>query len=530
MSTPAAAPSAPASASKPPSSSPFRPRVTLIACVDDEMGLSRGHTIPWDCPEDRVRFRERTVGGILIMGRGTFKSMVPEGKSWEAAWRGRIPVVVSASFARPGNPERPDWVPFGYTLDAAMEWAIRKGSLEGRDVWICGGERLYREALEGCILEAVELSIVPGVHACTSFLPSIPPRLFAETQREQLETRDLPISVVTYTRHPSPYPLPPSIKYRPTHLQGELAYLQLIHECLLAPKSAAEGSRTGVPTRSLLGRSLTFDLYYGLPLLTTKDMSASFPIILDELKWFLEGDTDARHLRSRIWEGNTSESFLRERGLPYEPGVAGPIYGWQWRRSGAPYGIEEGEEGKGGEGVDQIARLLDGLKRNPLSRQHVVCAWNPTDIPRMALPPCHFAFQVVAKRAPSPVVENRDEITLSMVVYQRSADLALGIPFNLASYGILLELIILKLDEDPVFEDVFFKRGTLTIHMGDAHIYEPHEEKMWEQVSRAPFRQPYLGVRGTADLTRLLEPSFDPSWFELIAYDRHGPLKMKMVV
>lgn len=499
------------SPSNQPAAASGLPRVTVIACVDEDSGLSRGHSIPWNNPLDRQHFRERTQNGILVMGSGTYKSMMAGDRSWAEIWGNRHPLLVSSTFHPPS-------IPFAYTLTEAVRWALEQVPEEGR-VWICGGERLYREALQNNFVDSIELTVLNGRYACTSFFPSIPPRFFRETQRQPLGDAE----IVTYERVHGATDLDRLSKVLALEYEGEMGYLKLVHECLLAPKSSADGARTGIPTRSLIGRSLHFDLHKGFPLLTTKDMRGSFEMIKEELKWFLEGDTDARHLRSKIWEGNTSEAFLRARGLPYEAGQAGPIYGHQWRRWGA--GIEEEK----GAGLDQIQRLVQNLLRDPLSRQHVVNAWNAADIDKMALPPCHFAFQVIGKRRK----DSDHDIELSLVVYQRSADLGLGIPFNIASYSLLLFILCIKLMAvDPVDERQWFP-AHLTIHMGDAHVYENHEEALWGQIARKPFRAPNLRTSQhmyQAVQRALLEPSFRLEDFGLADYESHGPVRMKMAV
>lgn len=505
------------SPSNQPAAASRLPRITVIACVDEDSGLSRGRSIPWNNPLDRQHFRDRTQGGILVMGSGTLQSMLRNAQStevkscrehWAELWGNRVPLLVSST-------THPPSIPFAYTLREALRWAIEHAPEEGQ-IWICGGERLYREALENNFVDSIELTVLNGHYHCTSFFPSIPARFFRESGRQALGNSG-DIQVITYDRVRNHTGLSKEIDVA---LSGELGYLKLVHECLLAPSSGAEGSRTGIPTRSLIGRSLSFDLRQGFPLLTTKDMRGSFEMIKEELKWFLEGDTDARHLRSKIWEGNTSEAFLRARGLPYEAGQAGPIYGHQWRKWGA--GIEEEK----GAGLDQIQRLVRNLLEDPLSRQHVVNAWNAADIEKMALPPCHFAFQVIGKRRR----DSERDIDLSLVVYQRSADLGLGIPFNIASYSLLLYLLCLKLMAVDHVDRRNWIPAQLTIHMGDAHVYENHEGALWGQIARKPFRAPKLMFSRHFDPTVLLAPSFRLEDFVVEDYECHGAVRMKMAV
>lgn len=452
------------------------PPVTLIAAVDDEMGLSRGALIPWNHAADLRMFRRTTEASTLLMGRGTYESM--RHVDWTST--DRVPVVITSRDI--------EGVTCVRTYTEALEKAFE--AVE-RPVFVVGGERLYKEAIVHPDTTGLLLTLIPGVHACTTFFPTIPTRHYVEVDREPMDE----LTLVRYVRahHGWRMGLPES--YHVT--RGERAYLALVQEALQAPWAP---NRTGVRTRSLLGRSLTFDLRDGFPLLTTKHMKLD--VIADELAWFLRGVPDARLLNSRIWEGNTSEAFLRSRGLSYREGDGGPIYPFQWRHFGAPYeGCDRASEAKG---VDQITRLLHFLRTSPESRQHVVCAWNPADVDKMALPPCHFAFQVIVKNNHA-----------SMVVYQRSADLGLGVPFNIASYALLLTLIA---------RDTGLVPDTLTLHFGDAHVYETHEGALREQLMRAPHRPPTL----------VLEPcdvlGFRPEMARLENYVSHPPVRMAMVV
>ena len=228
------------------------------------------------------------------------------------------------------------------------------------------------------------------------------------------------------------------------------AYLDLLREAL--EQGVVKGDRTGTGVRSLFGRQIRFDLSAGFPLVTTKRLHLRS--IVHELVWFLKGDTNVRYLQENgvgIWDEWADAD-----------GDLGPVYGKQWRAW----------EGADGKTYDQISWLLAEIRRNPESRRLIVSAWNVPDIERMKLPPCHCLFQFY-------VAQGR----LSCQLYQRSADLFLGVPFNIASYALLTHLIARECGLDA---------GDFVHTFGDAHLYLNHEEQAREQLSRAPRALPKL--------------------------------------
>lgn len=250
--------------------------------------------------------------------------------------------------------------------------------------------------------------------------------------------------------------------------QGENAYLDLLVE-LVEGGSYRQGRNGG--TYSLFGRQIRFDLREGFPLLTTKKLFTR--AIVGELLWFIRGDTNIKYLNDngiRIWNEWADEN-----------GDLGPVYGKQWRDFN---------------GVDQITNLLEDLKNDPYSRRHIVTAWNPVDVPNMALPPCHCLFQFY--------VDKGDY--LSCQLYQRSADVFLGVPFNIASYALLTHLVA---------REVGFKVGEFIHTFGDLHLYENHYDQAFTQVQRSIRKAPQLIIDSDASM-------FDLE-IEDIRFDRYDP-------
>src|SRR5438046_7352980 len=247
-----------------------------------------------------------------------------------------------------------------------------------------------------------------------------------------------------------------------------------------------KADRTGTGTQAVFGAQARFPLGDGFPLLTTKKLHLKS--IIYELLWFLRGDTNVRWLQERgvtIWDEWADEN-----------GELGPVYGYQWRHWRAPQGGE----------IDQIARVIESLRKKPESRRHIVSAWNPAEVERMALPPCHALFQFY-------VAEGR----LSCQMYQRSADLFLGVPFNIASYA-LLTLMVAQVTG--------LKRGEFVLTLGDAHLYLNHLEQAREQLGRAPraFPRMRLNPEGAALAAVLCED------FTLEGYDPHPAIRAPIAV
>ena len=262
------------------------------------------------------------------------------------------------------------------------------------------------------------------------------------------------------------------------------SYLDLLR--LILDEGVRQQDRTGVGTLSVFGHQLRFDLSKGFPLLTTKKLHLRS--ILVELLWFLRGDTNVRWLQERkvsIWDEWADEN-----------GDLGPVYGKQWRRWQAADGRE----------IDQIAELVALIKRDPGSRRQIVTAWNPGEIDRMALAPCHCLFQ-------TQVAGGR----LNLQLYQRSADVFLGVPFNIASYALLTHMLAQQCGLEP---------GTFVWTGGDCHLYLNHLDQAREQLTREP--------RPLPRLTLLRRPGaidqYEPEDFEISGYEPHPHIKAEVAV
>ncbi|WP_417834520.1 thymidylate synthase [Thalassospira xiamenensis] len=261
-------------------------------------------------------------------------------------------------------------------------------------------------------------------------------------------------------------------------------YLDLMR--LVRDTGAHKEDRTGTGTVSVFGHQMRFDLSKGFPMVTTKKLHLKS--IIHELLWFLAGDTNVKYLQDngvRIWNEWADEN-----------GELGPVYGGQWRSW----------RGSNGETIDQITQLIDQIKNNPDSRRLIVSAWNVADVPNMALPPCHCLFQFYVANG-----------KLSCQLYQRSADIFLGVPFNIASYALLTMMIAQVCDLGV---------GDFVHTLGDAHLYTNHLEQVELQLSREPRPLPTMKINPA--VKSIFDFKYDD--FELTGYDPHPHIAGKVAV
>lgn len=292
------------------------------------------------------------------------------------------------------------------------------------------------------------------------------------------------------------------------------SYLSLIKRVLA--NGSLKYDRTGVGTISSFGESFKIDVSRYAPLLTTKNMN--WKAIIEELLWFLRGDTDAKILSKKgikIWDGNTSKDFLKQRGLDYSEGVLGPGYGWQWRHFGAEYDEKYADSSINTttDGFDQIKYIINLLRNDPSSRRIVLSAWNPAFLREMALPPCHLMaiFNV------EYTTDNKKILNCHLIC--RSTDVGLGLPYNIFSYTVLMYILAIKCD---MTVGSLFYTGT------DVHIYNNHIEKLKEQIQRKPTVQSILRVNKSIKHKDFNEITVED--FEVIGYYPEKHIKMDMAV
>lgn len=291
---------------------------------------------------------------------------------------------------------------------------------------------------------------------------------------------------------------------------SEFEYLNLLQSILDTGDHRPD--RTGVGTISKFGVQMRFDLSKGFPAITTKKLA--WRAVVSELLWFIEGSGDELRLKEilhgsrtsdkkTIWSDNAQADYWVKKRLQRHPGDLGRVYGVQWRKWRQPL-IRINKVIL--QNLDQLQNLIDGIKTDPYGRRHIISAWNPGELDLMALPPCHLMSQFYV-----------NDGKLSCQMYQRSADMFLGVPFNIASYALFTHMIAQVCN---------LKVGELIIALGDAHIYENHIEQVKEQLTRTPYNLPLLQLNpDIKDITK-----FTMEDIHLIGYESHNTIKAPMAI
>lgn len=452
----------------------FKP-ITLIAAIDSCNGIAKGGRIPWTLPQDLRTFKDVTMGGDGVGGcgknasgmggrNGDSKNAVIMGrKTWDAipnrGLRDRLNVIISKTLDEMEvHADNATQAPTQLVRSFEDALKVCTASDQIQHIFIAGGSQVYQTALERGFVDHVHLTRIQGNYGCDTFLPPIRgSRLIRDRQYKRYGSKEVEIEQSSFI-----YSNP-----------NERRYHNLLDEII---RNGTERDTRNARVQSIFDRDLKLNLQDGFPLLTTKSMF--WRGIVEELLFFLRGDTNTQILSKRgvrIWEPNTSAEFLDQRGLyDYEVGDMGPMYGWNWRRFGADYsGMNHDYEGHG---FDQLRDLLYQLKFNPTSRRMLLTTYDPSKVPQSVLAPCHGLVTQF-------YVENE---TLHCKMYQRSADIFLGLPFNIASYALLMEILCHVTNYQP---------GTLSISLGDCHLYHEHTPHATEQLKRSTFRPPQLSIR-----------------------------------
>jgi dihydrofolate reductase/thymidylate synthase len=471
---------------------------SLVVAASKNLGIGLHGDLLKRIPADMKHFQRVTTAGTatntVIMGRRTWESLPPKAKPLPNR---RNVVVTSGSIGEEG----------------ALACASLRDALEAGEnhIFVIGGERLFREALSEDLVNScrhIYLTRIAVELEADVFLPAQTKHLYAPnpfgprftlTQVSKTYSIDgVPYDFTVYTNVNCAEP--PLVSFPP---HEEYQYLDLIRTILAAEERA---DRTKVGTFSLFGAQQRWDLSQSFPLLTTK--AVFWKGVVQELLWFIRGDTNAKHLSAQgvtIWDANGSREFLDSRGLTArEEGDLGPVYGFQWRHFGARY--ETCHSDYSGQGVDQLKEVIHLIKTDPTSRRIVLSAWNPAALDDMALPPCHVMSQFY-------VSGDR----LSCLMFQRSCDMGLGVPFNIASYSLLTCLLA---------QVTGLKPGEFIHTLGDAHVYKSHVEGLTEQLQRHPHTFPVLQLN--PDIRDI--DAFTPADLTLVGYNAHPRIRMEMAV
>jgi len=493
-------------------------RFSIIVAATPSLGIGFEGGLPWKrLSGDMKYFKELTsttksesLRNAVVMGRKTWESIPAKFRPLPS----RLNVILTRDPASHPELVESEDVLVCNSLDQALARINGDHKDNVEQTFIIGGGQIYKQAAGMTELEKIYLTRVKTEFECdTHFVFNSD--LFKEIHCSEIKSSNgIDYEFVTLERTagdkadvPSSAPAIPHVpiaeRENPEH--EEWQYLDMIRDII--QRGVARGDRTGTGTLAIFGTTMRFNLRDDIfPLLTTKRVF--WRGLAEELLWFVKGCTNANELAEKkihIWDGNGSREFLDSRGFTdREVGDLGPVYGFQWRHFGAQY--KDMHTDYTGQGVDQLKTVIELIKNNPTSRRILLSAWNPADLGKMALPPCHMFCQFF--------VANGE---LSCQMYQRSADMGLGVPFNIASYSLLTRMIA---------QVCGLKAGEFVHVIGDCHVYSNHVEPLKEQLVRQPYPFPTLKIN--PDVTDI--DGFKYSDFTIEGYKCHKKIAMKMAV
>ena len=459
--------------------------ISIILAHDNDYGIGKDGYVPWNCPEDMRMFKQMTTGKTLIIGKNTWNQMGDIIRRRIHIER-RI-IVISRTPDEVCIPH----VMKNFIICDGYESAVETALTYEEDIFIVGGSMVYEQALEDERVKNCLVTHINGTFNCDVYVKFLREHLrknWKTTTNIYLDNDDSVLFTIYIREH------------------QENQYINILKDIMMSGVDLPD--RTGVGIKSVFGRHMRFDCSKRFPLLTTKKMFVKG--IVEELLWFIKGSTDSIELEDKgvkIWKGNTSREYLDSIGFhDRQEGDIGPGYGHQWRFWNAPY--TDCKADYTGKGIDQLKNCIDSILKEKSKgvhdRRNLMIAWNPGQIDEMSLPPCHILVQFY--------LCGND---LSLQMYQRSADMFLGVPFNIASYALLLNMVAAHTDCFP---------KDLIMSFGDCHIYSNHLDAVDLQLSNYPKTFPVLKLRKS----NIFEIESSDIVFE--GYESHGPIKAPMAV
>lgn len=458
---------------------------SAVVAFCKNFGIGFKNKLPWKIKEDLDYFKTLTVGSDIVMGYNTFISIgskpLPNRKN----------ILYTTKDLGSLNK-----VEILNNIEVATNLEPLLNNTSQNHVYFIGGRQIYDNVIGR--VHTIYATIIYKEFECDSYFPTNNMHLYEIQSYSDMKFSDEEkcyYQFVTYR-----------LKSDTSKPQEEV-YLDLLNTILNIGEN--KDDRTGVGTISSFGHQLKFDISKTVPILTTKQLA--WKAVTKELLWFLKGDTNSKNLEKagvNIWKGNTSREFLDKRGLShYEEGDMGPLYSHALRFYNSEYkGCNSDYRGKG---YDQMENLIKQLKEDPDSRRHVITTFNPSVVDQCVLMPCHgIAIQFYVSGS-----------KLSCHVYCRSSDCFLGLPFNIASYTILVYIIAKKIDKTP---------DTLIISTGDTHIYKNHIEQVKEQLERYVLPLPILSISDRVKDVPFEEIQVDD--IQLNGYIHHPSIKAPMAV
>lgn len=463
----------------------------IVAFSSKNFGIGHNYKLAWSISEDLQRFKDLTTGSIVVMGRKTWTSLPEKCRPL----KNRTNIIVTSKPLINYTTDDGDNVIF--MTESELDNYIMLVS--ERQVFVIGGASLYKKYVG--VAKRIYATLVDKDYECDTFFPieNFNNYELDEYSEERFSVQeDCKYRFVTYRLVDA--------------IHGEYTYLRNMQDVI--ENGNIRTDRTGTGTRSVFGPQLKFNISKNFPLLTTKFVG--FKSIIKELLFFLKGHTSSKILEQQgvqIWKPNTTREFLDKRGLThYVEGDMGPMYGFNWRHFGAEYmGSDANHTDKG---YDQLTLLVKGLKEDPFSRRHMITTFNPADVEKSVLAPCHGIITQFYVEAGDDGIKH-----LSCHTFQRSMDTFLGCPYNIASYAALVHIIAKMCDMLP---------KELIISTGDCHVYNNHIEQATLQLYRKPLPLCRLEVSETVKDKTFEEISVDD--FTLVAYLHHPLIRAPMAV
>lgn len=486
----------------------------IVVCIDSNFGIAKDGMIPWKVKEDSDYFRDlirmKTYNkpNVIVSGRKTFEKM------------GMVKDHYSIVFTR--DVISKDTI---IQVHNEEEFYDELSKLDYGKIFICGGSEIYNLFTKNIIKDTnkvnLYMNIINNNFECDTFIPEELKKYcktLAENSNKDIYTK-------MYVENLLDSKVYEFIRFNPVQLKlneimyinnintEEQQYLDLMKDLLISGTKTL--TRNGY-TYSKFGKTLEFDLRNGFPLLTTKKMF--FKGICEELLFFLRGDTNSKHLSDKgikIWEKNTDRTFLDSNGFSNrDEGDMGPMYGFQWRHFNAKYTGCNSDYNE--TGLDQLSYVLNELKVNPHSRRIIMTTYNPLQAKEGVLFPCHgIAIQFNVEEINGTYVVNLSQ-------NQRSADYFLGLPFNIASYALLLELVCHHLNGET---NKKYVPGKVILFLGDYHIYDTHRNHCVKQIQRYPIK--FCQIKLNLNKTKLED--FELEDFEIINYNSYPGIIADMV-
>ena len=483
--------------------------VKMISAYCNGRGIGKDGSIPWLLKDDLRRFKNLTIGlnkdkmNVVIMGRKTYESLPLNVRPLSS----RINIVLTSKDEEFNNTNmstaKYNNLVYIKNYKNLYNW-VKLNQPYINDLFVIGGSKVYhdflydKECLDYFQTDRIYITRLNEKYESDCKFPHIPSHYSINNYSDNLIEKNTKLNnTIKY------YYL--EYEYDSTKVHDELNYLNTLRNVISNAKERHD--RTGEGTISHFGCHARYDLTKSFPLLTTKRVY--WKGIVEELLWFLKGDTNAQNLIDKnvhIWDKNTTREFLDSVGLNHlKERDGGPIYGFNFRHFGANY--IDCDTNYEGQGVDQVKEVIRLIKEEPHSRRIIINLWNPSDLKKVCLPACHTLYQFYV-----------DGDNLSCSLYQRSGDLGLGVPFNIASASLMTH----------IFAKLTGKKAYELVHtIGDAHIYKNHIDAIEEQLTRNPVPFPILDIKNR-DQKEVED--FEYNDFRLVGYEPLPTIKMDMAV